>query len=142
MDGRCFLSCAKRFYEDFLRQRELVLLKPNSPILQRFKQRKPQTVEEFAAWVSGGRKKNTDNQGRPRTNRDSSKDNLSVPVGEGPCESLSSACLSANGALSLLNLSCYLLDRQVERLAQDFENEGGFTERLCRVRSQKRKKQL
>jgi hypothetical protein len=30
----------------------------------------------------------------------------------------------------LLNLACYFLDRQVERLAQDFESEGGFTERL------------
>ena len=68
----------------------------------------------------------------------------SMSVRGGPCPSvsspglppqaLSSACLAANGALSLLNLSCYLLDRQVERLAQDFENEGGFTERLYRVR--------
>jgi len=38
----------------------------------------------------------------------------------------------------VLNLACYLLDRQVERLAQDFEREGGFTERLYRLRLQKR----
>jgi len=56
-----------------------------------------------------------------------------------PCSSLSSACLAANTALSLLNLACYLLDRQVERLATDFENEGGFTERLYRVRNAKRR---
>ncbi|WP_353740112.1 four helix bundle suffix domain-containing protein [Desulfobacter postgatei] len=30
-------------------------------------------------------------------------------------------------------------DRQVERLAKDFENQGGFTERLYRVRSTKRR---
>ncbi len=30
-------------------------------------------------------------------------------------------------------------DRQVERLAQDFENEGGFTERLFRVRKVNRR---
>uniref|UniRef100_B3EPI3 Uncharacterized protein n=1 Tax=Chlorobium phaeobacteroides (strain BS1) TaxID=331678 RepID=B3EPI3_CHLPB len=75
-----------------------------------------------------------------RTDRDSRKGNEisacpSVSAGEGPCPSLSAACLVANGALSLLNLACYLLDRQVERLATDFENEGGFTERLYRVRS-------
>lgn len=46
---------------------------------------------------------------------------------------------SANAALVLLAVACALLDRQVERLAQDFENEGGFTERLYRVRSEKRR---
>jgi len=47
--------------------------------------------------------------------------------------------LTANAALSLLNLSCYLLDQQIKRLAKDFEEEGGFTERLYRVRKNKRR---
>ncbi|MDD4736966.1 MAG: four helix bundle suffix domain-containing protein, partial [Kiritimatiellae bacterium] len=42
--------------------------------------------------------------------------------------------------LVLLAVACSLLDRQVERLAQDFEKEGGFTERLYKVRSAHRKK--
>jgi four helix bundle suffix protein len=46
--------------------------------------------------------------------------------------------LVANAALSLLNLCCHLLDRQLAAQAQAFENEGGFTERLYRVRQQKR----
>jgi four helix bundle suffix protein len=46
---------------------------------------------------------------------------------------------SANAALVLLAVACALLDRQVERLAQDFENEGGFTERRYKVRSEKRR---
>ncbi|MDV7392655.1 four helix bundle suffix domain-containing protein, partial [Arthrospira platensis SPKY1] len=45
---------------------------------------------------------------------------------------------AANAALVLLAVACALLDRQVERLATDFENEGGFTERLYKVRSQRR----
>jgi four helix bundle suffix protein len=48
---------------------------------------------------------------------------------------------SANAALTLIAVACSLLDRQVARLAQDFENEGGFTERLYRVRTNKRKQQ-
>ncbi len=40
---------------------------------------------------------------------------------------------------SELNLACYFLDRQVERLAQDFETEGGFTERLYKVRTARRR---
>lgn len=111
------------------------------PVLMRFKNKKPQTVEEFAAWVEEERKRSTDEQKRTRTNRDKPGDDSSVPVGEGPCQSLSSACLAANGVLSLLNLACYFLDRQVERLATDFESEGGFTERLYRVRTAKRRNQ-
>jgi len=38
----------------------------------------------------------------------------------------------------LLAVACSLLDRQVERLAQDFEKDGGFTERLYQVRTAKR----
>ncbi len=87
--------------------------------------------------------KNMDRHGRTRTGTDGKANPYeSVPVRECPWPSvpvLSSACLAANGALSLLNLACYLLDRQVERLALDFENEGGFTERLYKVRSEKRR---
>jgi four helix bundle suffix protein len=46
---------------------------------------------------------------------------------------------AANAVLSLLNLASYLLDRQVERLAGEFETAGGFTERHYRVRSANRK---
>ncbi|MBI9083492.1 MAG: hypothetical protein JEZ11_07835 [Desulfobacterales bacterium] len=53
---------------------------------------------------------------------------------------MSSSTLVANGALSLLNLACYLLDRQIAAQAQAFEKEGGFTERLYRRRIQARKK--
>jgi len=48
---------------------------------------------------------------------------------------------SANAALTLLAVACALLDRQVARLAVDFETEGGFTERLYRVPSENRRKQ-
>jgi len=49
-----------------------------------------------------------------------------------------SAELVANAALSLLNLACYLLDRQIASQEKAFVDEGGFTERLHRVRSQRR----
>jgi four helix bundle suffix protein len=62
-----------------------------------------------------------------------------VQVGDGQCKSVSDSTLVANAALSLLNLCCYLLDRQIAAQAKAFETEGGFTERLYRVRSAKRK---
>lgn len=137
--ARASLEELKLDYEDFLRQRGLVSLEPSHPALMRLKASKPQTVEEFAAWVEEERRGNKDGQRRTRTRKDSPNDDSSMPVGEGPCQSLSSPCLAANGALSLLNLACYLLDRQVARLAADFETEGGFTERLYRVRTANRR---
>ena len=50
----------------------------------------------------------------------------------------SSAQLVANAALSLLNLTRNLLKNQLKSQAVAFENEGGFTERLYRVRKQRR----
>jgi len=47
--------------------------------------------------------------------------------------------ISANGALALVAVAAGLLDRQLASQAKAFENEGGFTERLYRVRSQKRR---
>jgi four helix bundle suffix protein len=43
------------------------------------------------------------------------------------------------GALALLAVACSLLDRQLASLEKAFVEEGGFTERLCRVRSARRK---
>ncbi|MEN8264707.1 MAG: four helix bundle suffix domain-containing protein [Nitrospirota bacterium] len=47
----------------------------------------------------------------------------------------------ANAALSLLNLCCYFLDRQITAQSKDFEKEGGFTERLYKVRTARRRNQ-
>jgi four helix bundle suffix protein len=46
--------------------------------------------------------------------------------------------ISANGALALIAVSCALLDRQIASLGKAFVEEGGFTERLYRVRSARR----
>lgn len=44
------------------------------------------------------------------------------------------AVIVANGALLLLDAACYFLDRQLARLAVDFESGGGFSERMRRHR--------
>ena len=46
--------------------------------------------------------------------------------------------IAANGALALLAVACSLLDRQIASLEKAFVEEGGFTERLYRVRSERR----
>ncbi len=46
--------------------------------------------------------------------------------------------ISANAALVLIGVACALLSRQSDTLAKQFEDEGGFSERLYRVRTQRR----
>ena len=45
----------------------------------------------------------------------------------------------ANMCIVLIKQADYLLFRQLQRLADDFEKNGGFTERMYKMRSQKRK---
>ncbi len=131
--ARASLEELRLDYEDFLRQRGLPLLPPDHACLVRFKKRRCVSVEEIRAWVE-------DEHGRTRTDKDGKAAASSVAVRESPCPSLSSSALVANAALSLLNLCCHLLDRQLTVQAEAFEHEGGFTERLYRIRSQRRKR--
>jgi len=52
-----------------------------------------------------------------------------------------SAETAANTLICLCNQATYLLKRQIERLEQDFLEEGGITERMFRVRSEARGRQ-
>ena len=137
------------------------MLAPGDPALMRFKKARCATLHDVQRWVAQERdrqrRKNTDEHGLTRANTDVEKDTgkvkaagtappdtappQSVPVREGPCSSVSSSvsssALVANAALSLLNLACHLLDRQLASQAQACEN-GGFTERLHRVRTERR----
>jgi len=47
--------------------------------------------------------------------------------------------IAANGALTLIAVATALLDRQLKAQGEAFEKEGGFTERLYRRRSEKRR---
>jgi four helix bundle suffix protein len=140
--ARASLEELRLDYEDFLRQRGLPQLAPDHPALKRFKEKRCGSLEQVRAWLAGEVERHTDEQGLTRTCTDKGqKQNQFVPVGDSPCRSvpgsrpLSASALVANAALSLLNLCCYLLDRQLAAQAVAFEKEGGFTERLYRIRS-------
>jgi four helix bundle suffix protein len=142
--ARASLEELRLDYEDFLRQRDLPLWEPDHPALERFKKKRCATLADVRAWVGAEKRRRTDEkwhtngQGRTRTGTDKKK-GQSVPVSAGPCTSAPGSVLAANAALSLLNLCCHLLDRQIEAQAKAFEKEGGFTERLHRVRSARRR---
>lgn len=143
--ARASLEELRLDYEDFMRQRELPRWEPDHPALVRFKVRRCATVDEVKKWVEEERQrwqKHTDGHGQARTGTDRKSDSgLSVSVRESQCSPVCppSTVFAANAALSLLNLCCHLLDRQIAAQATAFEKEGGFTERLYRVRSAARK---
>jgi four helix bundle suffix protein len=131
--ARASLEELRLDYEDYLRQRGLGQWPPDYPALRRFKARRCATMEEFAGWVQEElARTDTDQHGQTRKATAGPK---SVRVRGSQWRS---AELAANGALSLLNVCCYLLDRQLAAQASAFEREGGFTERLYRVRVEKR----
>ena len=128
--ARASLEELRLDYEDFLRQRGLEQWQADHPALVRFKAKRCATTDEFAAWVGEElARTDRDGYGQARTKDKSVKVRASQ---------WRSAELAANGALSLLNVCCYLLDRQLAAQASAFEREGGFTERLYRVRSGRR----
>jgi four helix bundle suffix protein len=156
-------------YEDFLRQHGLEAWAAEHPSLKRFKARRCATLDEVRTWVreerkllnSGGKDgrttettgerttETTDEHGRARTGTDAGAEagpeteqdpSESVAVGGRPCRRVSSEQLAANAALSLLNVCCHLLDRQLAAQAGAFEREGGFTERLYGRRQAARRK--
>jgi len=138
------LAELQRDYKKFLRHRDLPEWPPDHPSLRRFKALRCATLEPFRAWVAAEaqrEKKNTDGHGPARTGK-------ATASGCSPCGSVSvrvspsalfPAVCAANGVLSLLNLYIHLIGRQMEAQADAFEKEGGFTERLYRIRSQKRR---
>lgn len=126
--ARASLEELKLDYEDFLRQRGLPLWERSDPRRQDLIDRRCDTAEEVAQWVHGVYSCGRDGQGgaRPTT---AATDASTPPTYQE---------IAANAALVLITVACSLLDRQIAAQAQAFENEGGFTERLYRVRTAKR----
>lgn len=112
--ARASLEELKLDYEDFLRQNNYAQWQRENPLRQSLIDRRCQTADEVALWVIESYKKQ--NKG---------KNTLSTK---------NYAEYSANAVLVLLSVACALLDRQVKTLAEAFQEEGGFTERLYRVR--------
>lgn len=134
--ARASLEELKLDYEDFLRQKWLPMWEPNHPALERFKARRCMTLDDVRRWAE--EEKKLEKHGHSQTDTDREDDKLNVR--ESPCPSVPTSAMIANAVLSLLNLCCYLLDRQLAAQAESFENEGGFTERLYRVRHNEREK--
>lgn len=139
--ARASLEELRLDYEDFLRQRGLSIWNQEESLRQELIDRRCRTADEVAEWVKEVAGRGWNGLGEQDGLSGQGKNGQKVSTGSTP-STLSTkdySEFSANAALVLIAVTCSLLDRQVERLAKDFENEGGFTERLYRVRSGKRR---
>ncbi len=119
--ARASLEELRLDYEDFLRQRALPLWLRTDPRRQDLIDRRPATADDVAQWAKEIHNPSTA----------STKSTPSTPSPPPP----SYPEIAANAVLVLLSVACALLDRQLAAQAKDFTQNGGFTERLHRVRS-------
>ena len=141
--ARASLEELKRDYEDFLRQRGLEQWPPENPLRQSLIDRRCQTADEVAGWiVQQVKAREQMGDGRSGQGGQSGQSRMCTQSTSSTQSTLQRRIFpefSANAALVLIAVACSLLDRQVAALAKHFEEEGGFTERLYRVRSARRR---
>lgn len=133
--ARASLEELKLDYEDFLRQRRLPRWDRHNPMRQALVDAHCQSADEVARWVMETAK-NLAQQTRCRGQTGSDP----TPASPASPPSTLYPGLSANAILTLATVAGFLLDRQVQRLAATFEEEGGFTERLHRVRTARKRR--
>lgn len=109
--ARASLEELKLDYEDFLRQRQLMIWEYSDERRKDLVKLRPNTADEYAFWVK----------------KIAERSQVSIEE------------VAANGMLALLTVACTLLDRQLATQAKAFQEEGGFTERLYRMRKEARK---
>ncbi|MGA2787998.1 MAG: four helix bundle suffix domain-containing protein [Verrucomicrobiota bacterium] len=132
--ARASLGELRLDYEDYLRQRGLVEWAREDARRAELMARRCATTDAVAQWV------------RDVRNGQNGRNGLcgQVKSGQKSIQSTASskstyAEISANGVLALIAVTCSLLDRQISSLGKAFMEEGGFTERLYRIRSERRR---
>jgi four helix bundle suffix protein len=116
--ARFSLEELRRDYRDYLRQRRLKEWSYSEPLRQELIDARCASAEEVAQWVREVRSRLGHNGRRPTYSE-----------------------IAANAALVLIAVACSLLDRQLASLRKRFLEDGGFTERMYRMRSQRRRQE-
>ncbi len=129
--ARASLEELRLDYEDYLRQRSLPLWPKEDPRRNALVRRRCTTAEGVADWgreIHG--RHGPDGRSKPKVPPSKSILSMKSTYPE----------IAANAALILIGVACALLDRQIEAQAAAFTEEGGFTERLHRIRTERRRR--
>jgi len=122
--ARASLEELRLDYEDFLRHRCLPQWQREDLRRAGLINRRCSTVDEVAQWIKEIHERiglDGQNGHRGQSTRSTYPE------------------IAANAALVLITVACGLLERQLAAQAEAFEKEGGFTERLYRVRKTRKK---
>ncbi|MCH2175698.1 MAG: four helix bundle suffix domain-containing protein [Lentisphaeria bacterium] len=110
--ARASLEELKLDYEDFIRQKNLSFWDKNNLYSQELVNQRFKTADEVSSWIE------------EVVQRDQLPKSLYPEF-------------AANAAIVLIRVACSLLERQVTRLAEDFQQNGGFTEKLYNARKRR-----
>jgi len=134
--ARASLEELRLDYEDFLRQRGLAQWPREDARRAELIAARPATADDVAAWARAVHSGLCGRHGHGGQTQRKLESTPSMASTESTYPEI-----AANGALALLAVACSLLDRQIATLEKNFVEEGGFTERLYRVRTARRKAQ-
>jgi four helix bundle suffix protein len=126
--ARASLEELRRDYEDFLRQRGFSIWGMRDARRADLIALRPKNADAVAIWVRNQHRRQEDGRDGHNGQSIQSTQSISEPV----------EAIAANAALTLIAVASSLLDRQLAAQAAAFEKEGGFTERLHRVRTARR----
>jgi len=127
--ARASLDELQKDYESYLEHRKLPLWEPMDPRRKELSNARCKDPDEVARWIKAVWEREKEQRMQavegPRTAR--------TPR---TVKDRAFAELSANVGQTLCKIAIHLLDKQVDSQARAFEKEGGFSERLYKVRSE------
>lgn len=142
--ARASLEELRLDYEDFLRQRGLGVWPREDPRRSALIARRCEIADEVALWVKEVHDGQSGRSGRhgPSGRKPVSTPSIKSIQSTSSIETAPATYpeIAANAALTLIAVACGLLDRQIATQSRAFEQEGGFSERLYRVRTARRKR--
>ncbi|HWR01569.1 MAG TPA: four helix bundle suffix domain-containing protein [Chlorobaculum sp.] len=131
--ARASLEELRLDYEDFLRQRDLAIWKHDDSRRKSLIARRCSNADEVAKWV-----KEVHERKLWELHEEDGRNGLNGQHGRNSSKAALPG-IAANAALTLVAVANSLLDRQIDTLAKEFESNGGFTEKLYRIRSMRKR---
>ncbi len=120
--ARASLEELRLDYEDFLRHRGLSRWSRDDPRRAALIARRCASADAVAEWIREAHGRHGQDGPHPPSTESMRSTKSTYPE------------LAANAALTLIAVACSLLDRQIAAQAAAFMKDGGFTERLYRLR--------
>jgi four helix bundle suffix protein len=132
--ARASIDEVRKDYESFLEHRKLPLWAPMDPRRKELSNARCKDPDEVARWIKALWEREKDQRmAAPETPRTARTPRT--------VKDRAYAEISANVGQTLCRIAMHLLDKQVDSQARAFEKEGGFSERLYKVRSGMKRQQ-